>query len=112
MENKYTFYLVMLGLLMAFSVNAQQIATIDDLTLASESYWNGSDGSDGFNSGPAYFRNNYNSGWASWSGFAYSNITDVVTPGYSNQYSAITGMGVDSSANYAVGYASGNDTID
>jgi hypothetical protein len=31
-----------------------------------------------------------------WTGFSYSNMTDVSTPGYFNQYSAVTGSGRNS----------------
>jgi hypothetical protein len=37
-----------------------------------------------------------------WSGFAYSNMTDVTTPGYFNQYSAITGSGRNNSEKYGI----------
>jgi hypothetical protein len=84
------------------------IVNFDDLSLVPESYWNGSDGSGGFQSGPAWFNNNYTDwggGYYSWDGWAYSNRTDVTTPGYTNQYSAITGSGFNSD-NYGVSYVS------
>ncbi len=83
---------------------AAEIANFDDLSLEPESYWNGSDGSGGFASGGAFFRNNYNFGWYSWDGFAYSNITDTTTGGMAGQYNCITGTGQGDSANYAIGY--------
>lgn len=84
------------------------VATFDDLELAAESYWNGSDGSGGFISGPAFFYNSYNPDWFSWSGWSYSNISDNTTAGWSNQYSAITGEGVhpEGGSNYGVSFAS------
>jgi len=42
--------------------------------------------------------------WQTWDGFVYSNVTDNTTPGYTNQYSAITGKGVNNSNNYVVAY--------
>jgi len=80
------------------------VSDFEDLALSPESFYNGADGAGGFSSGGAFFSNNYNSDWNSWDGFAYSNVTDNQTPGYGNQYSAITGQGVDGSSNYAVGY--------
>ncbi len=76
-----------------------------DLTLEEESFWNGSDGSGRFTSGPARFYNDYNAEYFSWSGWAYSNTSDMTTPGWSNQYSAITGGGIDPDRGsiYAVG---------
>ena len=81
-----------------------EIATFEDLTLPPESYWNGADGSGGFHSGTAAFRNNYDSTWDSWDGFAYSNIADTATSGMAGQYHAVAGSGQGASANYAVGF--------
>lgn len=47
---------------------------------------------------------NFNHG--GFSGFAYSKATDTTTPGYLNQYAAITGGGAGGSSTYAVGYDS------
>jgi hypothetical protein len=99
----------MMSLILAFTfagVADAGIANFDDLSLAPESYWNGSDGSGGFQSGPAWFNNNYTDwggGYYSWDGWAYSNTTDTTTPGYTNQYSAITGSGFNSN-NYGISY--------
>lgn len=83
------------------------LATFDDLPLAADSYWNGSDNSGGFSSGNTYFYNNFvdwGGGATSWDGWAYSNITDNTTSGYGNQYSAYAGGGVNGSSNYGVSY--------
>ena len=85
-------------------VGGADIANFDDLSLAPESYWNGSDESGGFASGSAYFNNNYNSTYDSWDGFASSNITDTNTSGLDGQYNAIPGGGQNGSANYAIGF--------
>jgi hypothetical protein len=90
-------------LTVASAANAY-ISTFEDLPLAPQSFWNGSDGSGGFTSGSAHFNNNYNSTWGSWDGFSYSNITDTTTTGMAGQYNAITGTGQGGSANYAIGY--------
>jgi hypothetical protein len=76
----------------------------EDLTLSPESFYNGSDGAGGFSSGGTHFSNNYNPDFQAWDGFAYSNVTDNQTPSFGNQYSAITGEGVEGSSNYAVSY--------
>jgi len=83
--------------------NADRV-TFEDLTLPSESYWNGSDESGGFDSGGTHFINNYNAAWGTWDGFSYSNITDTATGGMAGQYNSIAGGGQGSSVNYAVGY--------
>jgi hypothetical protein len=77
--------------------------------LGPESYWNGSDGSGGFNSEGAFFNNtytDYGGGFYAWYGWSVSNMTDTTTPGYENQYSANTGEGADGSEFYAVAYVS------
>jgi hypothetical protein len=96
------------------SVSSGVIATFDDLSLGAESYWNGSDGSGGFDSGGAAFNNNYNTTYMSWDGFAYSNITDTSSSGWAAQYNTITGGGQGGSANYGIGFdplASGFGTV-
>ncbi len=106
-----------------------KIATFDDLTLPANSYWNGSDLSGtqevvpdpwnppfgtmdlyqgGFVSGGIFFNNTYNATYSAlysspiWSGWAYSNTTNVSTPGPGNESSAITGCGWNGSSNYGV----------
>ncbi len=84
----------------------------DDNPLPPESYYNGADMAGGFSSGGVLFSNSYDSEWGSWSGFAYSNVTDNETPGYENQYAAYPGGGCGPGGApvpgeiYAVGYYS------
>ncbi|MEX2114134.1 MAG: DUF4465 domain-containing protein [Pirellulales bacterium] len=86
-----------------------EIADFDDLALPAESFWHGpaagaSDEPDPFGgplpvkvgafaSGGVDFGNEHNLNYASWSGFAYSNVTNNTTPGFGNQYSAFAGSG-------------------
>lgn len=79
-------------------------ADFENINLGTQGFYNGSDNKGGFTSGNFRFFTDYNAEWNSWSGFAASNKTDVTTPGYTNQYSAITGKGVNGTSNYAVGY--------
>ncbi len=90
---------------------ARAKTTIDfeDLTLASESYWNGSDGSGGFTTSQGVgFNNNYNATWGSWDGWSYSNKTDITSTGTAGQYTAYAnvpvGGGEGGSSNYGVAY--------
>ena len=80
-------------------------ANFDDLSLATESYWNGSDLSGGFTSGSAFFANSYDAAWSYWEGFAYSNLSQEEEPlsGLAGQYTAIAGAG-ESGSNYGIGY--------
>ncbi len=89
---------------LAGMVKGETIIDFEELSLASESYWNGADLSGGFSSGGAWFANDYNETYGSWKGFAYSNITDTAASDWGAQYNAITGSGEGGSANYAVGY--------
>jgi hypothetical protein len=90
--------------LMMVSAAMASTATFEDLPLAAETFYNGSDSAGGFTSGGLRFDNNYDTMFYSWDSFAYSNITDNTTPGWGNQYSAITGGGVAGSSTYGVGY--------
>lgn len=83
-----------------------QTADFEDLSLGPESFWNGDDETGDFVSNGVTFSNHYNAEWYSWDGFAYSNITDIVSSGYEAQYNAITGSGADGSEIYAVAYVS------
>jgi hypothetical protein len=81
--------------------------------LASEGFNNGSDLSGAIVSGPLEFPNFYNELYGSWSGWAASNVTDVTTPDYSNQYAAYSNLdgdpagGGDSSETFLIGAGSG-----
>ncbi len=87
--------------------DAPPTARLEDVgvRLAEESFWNGSDGTGGFQSDGLAFNNAYDATWGAWSGWSYSNVTDTTTPGYGNQFSAIAGQGALSSRTYAVGFA-------
>lgn len=91
------------------------IADFSEIELEEESYWNGSDESGVFISGNVSFPNyftDWGDGVTSWSGFSVSNITDNETTGYENEYSSITGSGVDGKPNYAVAYISDPETYE
>ena len=77
--------------------------------LSAESFYNGSDGAGDLSVEFLNFTNYYDMSWGSWNGFSVSNMTDVVTPGWGNQYSAFTGSGRNS-AHYGVFYPTGNIT--
>lgn len=110
-----------LGLMLSSTNITAQTADFENLTLPAESYWDGSDLSgthnngefhSTFTSGDFTFPNVFDTTWGApgyWlGGFAYSNMTDSVTSGYTNKYSAKAGSG-DNSANYIV--SSNNSSI-
>ena len=83
-------------------------STFDNLPLSkSDTFNNGADESGGFTHYGRFLNNSYNSTWGSWSGWALSNMTDTITAGFGNQYSAITGQGVSGTRNYMVSSGSG-----
>ncbi len=88
--------------LVAGSASAS-VATFDDLSLAVNSHY-APQAATTFTSGAASFTHNFTNwgGGCCWSGFTYSSMTDTTTAGYTNQYSDITGGGVNGSANYAI----------
>lgn len=91
------------------------LSDFEDLILDRESFWNGSDESGSYTSGPARYHNDFNTEYFSWSGWAYSNTSDKSTPGFMNQYSAITGAGFESAdavGNYGVSSKYGPVMID
>lgn len=105
---KHIYFLAFLATFLVLGAQAQSVAKFDDLPLAPEKFWNGSDLSGNFKSADVTFYNVYTkSAYGDyWNGFVYSNTTDATTAGYTNQYSAITGKGYNGSSNYAVCYPS------
>lgn len=90
-------------LMAAGTVFAQQRFTFEENPLPPESHWGGPGSAEtGFLSGDWYFPHRADE--YSWDGFVYSNRTDTTTPGYENQFSAITGSGVNGSAHYGICY--------
>ncbi|MCX6231926.1 MAG: DUF4465 domain-containing protein [Bacteroidetes bacterium] len=110
MTKNYSFMLLIACLLLFMSANpakSQTTATFDNLSLTPNSFWNGSDNSGGFTNAGYFFENSYTDyggGMYAWYGFAYSNMSDTITTGYTNQFSAICGKGALNSVNYAVSY--------
>lgn len=103
-------FTIFLSLYLNF-LSAQNLADFENFNLASEDYLNGEDGSGGYSSGSVFLPNSYSAEWSSWSGWAISNTSDITTPGFLNQYSAITGMGNEASTNYAVSFVLGESRI-
>lgn len=101
-------YFALLGAVITlFQVNSQQVYSFEEYALAVESNEHGANLVDGFTFENLNLSNYYYAPWDYWEGFAVSNMTDVTTAGYLNQYSAFTGAG-SNSTNYAVYYQSGN----
>jgi hypothetical protein len=90
------------SILMAGVPSHASVITFESVSLPGAGYLNDAGGQ--FIIDQVTFINNYDDQYESWSGFSISNRTDTTTPGFGNQYSAITGGGFGGSTNYAVGY--------
>ena len=106
MKKNLLFVALLIAAIFETNLNAQTVATFDDLSLPIDSFWNGSDMSGGFMNGKTHFYNSYDSQYSSWSGFAYSSKKDSLTPGFANMYSSANGKGYANSDTYAVAYVS------
>ncbi len=108
MEKKM--FLSLLMVLSLFLVSCEdeklQLITFEDVTLSTDSIWNGADGSGKFTTSGVDFHNSFDTQWFSWSGFACSAKKDTKTTGYANQYSVIAGSGAAGSAKFALAYDS------
>lgn len=84
---------------------AQSTIDFENFDLAQDTFLNGSDLSGGFISEGLLFPNLYNVDFASWEGWAISNVKNDSTGGYLNQYAAYAGGGADETETYAVANA-------
>jgi len=107
MKTSVLFFLICLTQL----ITAQQIVDFEEFEISQESFLNGSNADGSFPSAEITLPNDYNAEFDSWIGWAISNVTDNQTPGFGNQYSAITGSGNDESTNYAVSFEFGQNII-
>lgn len=111
--------LLLLTLVYAFGAPSGASATVVDfedaganLPIAGLHFYDGRSASPGetdFVSRGATFANQFTNfgGGCCWQGFAYSQTTDTVTPGPSNQTSAIAGSGASGSATFGIGFTGG-----
>jgi hypothetical protein len=90
-------------------VSAQETATFENLSLPLDSFWNASNGGNGFENGGLFFTTKYDTSFGGYwaSGFAYSSMRDTTNGTYTNLYSAKPGTGSNSNT-YIV---SQNNTI-
>lgn len=103
-----------LSISLIFCVNllfSQTTADFEIFSLTSNQFLNGNDNSGGFQVDNAFLFNEYNASFDAWSGWAISNVTDNLSPGYANQYASMAGSGYNNSSNYAVSYVSGASHI-
>lgn len=79
-------------------------ATLENLYLDSESYWNGSKGCGYFLSGSYKFHNGANDKYSFYYDCMYSNQTATTFAGLQDQWRNVVGKGYDNSENYGVVY--------
>ena len=91
---------------------AQTTADFESQSIDSIGYLNGSDLNGGYEDGNIFLPNNFDVNYESWLGWAITNHTDTTTPGFGNQYSAITGSGNEGSLNYATSFSFGANQIE
>ncbi|MFT6984047.1 MAG: hypothetical protein ACJAUD_002827 [Crocinitomicaceae bacterium] len=107
-------YVLATALFIGASAQAQTI-DFESFGLAPNSFDNGSGGTGGyfeFLGGSVVLTNFYDTAWGGyWTDFSISNMNDVVTPGFGNQYSAYPGSGVNNSATFAALYIDGNIAV-
>jgi uncharacterized protein DUF4465/PEP-CTERM motif-containing protein len=92
---------------LASAAHADTVITFENFGLPANSYDNNAGPSGQFVADGTQFNNSYDPTYGAWSGWAISTMTDTTTPGYTNQYSSITGSGADNSQAYAVAYTFG-----
>ncbi|SIO59718.1 Ig-like domain (group 2) [Singulisphaera sp. GP187] len=84
------------------------VATFESFGLAPNTYVNNAGPSGKFVDAGNTFNTEFSPDFGGlWSGWAISSTTDTTTPGYTNQYSAITGSGADGSQTYGVAFTFG-----
>lgn len=84
------------------SVHGKVLVDFEDLGLEPNSSWSGAVGVNEFSSGPARFSNTFDAQFGVFTGWAYSNQTDVTTPGFTNPFSSYAGSGANGSRNFGV----------
>ena len=91
----------------ALIVFGQKTSDFESILMQTDTFWNGAGSEGGMRSGGAFFLNDYNTQWGSWSGFSISNTRDTSAGKWSNQYSCVSGSGAHNSSSYAVAYNNG-----
>jgi len=110
---KSLFTILALSIVSLISYGQEEVVVeFENFGLAPTEFLNGSDGTtefetDFFKLGISYFEP-----YMSWSGWAIVAGTDTTTQGFTNQYSSITGSGVNGSTSYAMSFNSSPNPLD
>lgn len=108
------FTLFISAIAVSVATHAQTVADFESLSLPKNDTffvdYSNSGNDVGFDNGLAHFPCVYNSAWGGFwsSGFAYSNMTDSATSGFTNSYSAKTAKGYNGSDKYITANGTSN----
>lgn len=106
----FTSFILLLAL---SSISAQSVSDFESLVGIQDTFLNGEDGTGGFQTNNAFFPNTFEDfgTFTSWSGWSMSTITDNQTVGLGNQYSVISGEGVNDSQTYGITFVAGQSIV-
>ncbi len=106
MRKHFTFYtLIMIAIVWSMQTgNTQTLADFEEYNLNPGEFLNDASPASVFESGSIELFNYFDSEFNFWADWAISADTNSTSPGFLNQYSAITGQGALNSNTYAVGY--------
>ncbi len=104
-------YIIAASLFLGANINAQLTVDFESFTLSTESFDNGSAGGGDFIMGQnsdVILSNVFDPSFSSWNGFSISNMTDITSAGWGNEFSSFVGSGSNASSNYAMFYPEGS----
>ena len=104
-------YIIAASLFLGANINAQLAVDFESFTLSTESFDNGSAGGGDFIMGQnsdVILSNVFDPTFSSWNGFSISNMTDITSAGWGNEFSSFVGSGSNASSNYAIFYPEGS----
>lgn len=116
---KKNYFLGLMLLLSGLAIKAQDTATFESFSLPVDTFVNRANmsagGGAGFFASPiigtsdsVYLANYYDTSFGGfWSGFSLSTMTDTTTSGFMNQYSVVSGSGLNNSLTYLTYYQGG-----
>lgn len=98
------FYFLAIAFLATATIQAQTTVDFENLTLPKvDTFYNGADLVGSFTAGGITFPSDYSQQYAMWNGgFAYSNMRNDTTAGFTNAFSAYPAEGANGSTNYAI----------
>lgn len=106
MKKIYTIVATILVANLGIAQDSNDSLTFESITLSTNTFYNGSDGAGQIQIGDFNLTNFFDVPFQYFVGFAVSNVMDITTAGYANQYASFAGGG-SNSENYGVFYSAG-----